>query len=430
MYLTVSKSGPLNGTVTMPRSKLHSFRALFLASLADGTSYIRKPKLSSDWHVAVESLKQYGATIEEVKKDVYKVDGVGGKLKTPGDIINVNNSGTMLFFACGIAAACKGYSIITGDESLRTLRKISKNFIKPFQELGVEVISTKNDGMAPFIFKGAVNGGSCSMDGIGCQPVFSVLIAAALSKKPVDITVKRPGETAYIDLLLYWFDKVGLKYTNDRYKHYHFPGNKAPQPFDVEIPYEWSTPGYALLAAMISPNSEITVKGMDMDDPYGDKQVLDILIKMGANLTVKNGTLTARTSELHGVEIDMNSLPDQLPTVAIAACYAKGKTIIKNTETARWKECDRITAVCTELKKMGAKVEEKKDGLIIDQDGTWQLKGAKLHGYYDHRMVLAFAVAALQTKGKTTISDAEMMDKSFGNFYPEMTKAGARMEIT
>jgi 3-phosphoshikimate 1-carboxyvinyltransferase len=125
----------------------------------------------------------------------------------------------------------------------------------------------------------------------------------------------------------------------------------------------------------------------------------------------------------------MNNLPDQVPTIAVAACFAKGKTVIKNAITARWKECDRIAAVCKELSKMGANVIETEDGLIIDQDGTWKLKAAHLDGYYDHRMVLALAIAGMQVEGETLISDAEMVEKSFENFIPDMIKVGANLEL-
>jgi 3-phosphoshikimate 1-carboxyvinyltransferase len=267
------------------------------------------------------------------------------------------------------------------------------------------------------------------MDGTGCQPVFSVLIASALSEKQVEIFVNNPGETAYIDLLLFWFEKVGMKFKNDQHKHYSFPGNKPPKPFDAKIPLEWSAPGYPLLAAIITENSEIKVKGMDLKDPYGDKQVIYILQKMGADLTVEENCLTARTSKLRGMEIDMNKLPDQVPTIAVAACFAQGETVIKNALTARWKECDRISAVCIELKKMGAKITEKEDGLIIHQDGSWKLKGAKINGYFDHRMVMAFSVAGLAIEGETTISDAQMIEKSFDNYILEMTKSGTNYEL-
>ena len=150
---------------------------------------------------------------------------------------------------------------------------------------------------------------------------------------------------------------------------------------------------------------------------------------MGAEITVDGDTLTARTSKLHGIEVDMNNLPDQVPTIAVAACFAKGKTIIKNALTARWKECDRIAAVCTELSKMGAKVIEKEDGLIIDQDGTWKLHAAQIDGYYDHRMILVFAIAGMQVEGETLISDAYMVEKSFENFIPDMLKVGANFEL-
>ena len=407
VFLKVTKSQNLQGEVRMPRSKTHSFRALILASLADGTSFVRNPKLSGDWHEAVKAMRMYGAKIEEIEKNVFRVKGVGGSLQTPADVINVNNSGTMLFFVAGVAAACPGWSVITGDESIRTLRKISKNLFEPFQELGAEILSTKNDGMAPLVIRGKVNGGVAHMDGVGCQPVFSVLIASVFS------------------------DKVGLQYENveDKHEHYLFPGNSPPQAFDAEIPFEWSAPAYPLLAAILTPRSEVTVRGMNWEDPYGDKQVIAVLQHMGADITIDGDALTARTSELHGIEVDMNDLPDQVPTVAVAACFAKGTTIIKNAVTARWKECDRIAATCKELSKMGAKVIEKEDGLIIDQDGTWELKAAHIDGYYDHRMVLSLALAAMQVEGETIISDADMVEKSFENFIPDMIKVGANFEV-
>ncbi len=430
-FLRVTKSQNLKGEVRMPRSKTHSFRALILASLADGISFVRHPKLSGDWHEAVNAMKMYGATIEEVEKQVFRVKGVGGNLQTPTDVINVNNSGTMLFFIAGVAAACPGWSVITGDESIRTLRKISKNLLEPFQALDVEIFSTKNDGMAPLVIKGKVNGGIAHMDGIGCQPVFSVLLASAFSEKPVEVFARNPGEKAYIDLLLYWFRKVGLQYENvdNTYEHYIFPGNKPPQAFDAEIPFEWSAPAYPLLAALLTPSSEITIRGMNWEDPYGDKQVIPMLQKMGADITFAGDSLTAKSSQLHGIEVDMNDLPDQVPTIAIAACFARGKTVIKNALTARWKECDRIAAVCKELSKMGAKVIEKEDGLIIDQDGTWKLRAAHIDGYSDHRMVLSFAIAGMQIEGETIISDAQFVEKSFENFIPDMIHVGANFEL-
>ncbi|MFA5770106.1 MAG: 3-phosphoshikimate 1-carboxyvinyltransferase [Patescibacteria group bacterium] len=428
-FLQVKKSQNLKGEISMPPSKTHSFRALVLGALANETSIIRNPKLSHDWNVGISAMRMFGAKIKEIEKNIFQIDGVAGKLQTPENVIDVNNSGTMLAFIAGVAAACPGFTVLTGDESLRKLRKITSNFIAPFQELGVEVISTKDDGMAPFLIKGKVNGGVAHMDGIGCQPVFSVLIAAALSTKPVEIFVDNPGETAYIDLLLYWFEKAGLKFKNDQHKHYSFPGNKPPKSFDVKIPLEWSAPGYPLLAAIITKNSEIKVTGMDLKDPYGDKQIVDILIKMGASLSIEENCITARTSQMRGIEIDMNQLPDQLPTVAVAACFARGETVIKNALTARWKECDRISAVCMELKKMGAKITEKKDGLIIHQDGSWKLMGAKINGYYDHRMVMAYAIGGLAASGETIISDAQMVEKSFDSFIPEMIKAGANYKL-
>ena len=430
MNLHVVSTLSINGEVTMPRSKTHSFRALVLASLADGISIVRQPKLSNDWLESVRAMRLYGAKINEIENNVFQVEGVAGNPQTPSDIINVNNSGTMLFFIAGVAAACPGISIITGDESIRTLRKISKNLFQPFGELGVEIISTKGDGMAPLVIKGKVNGGVAHMDGTGCQPVFSVLVASALSSKPVEIFVTNPGETAYIDLLLFWFTKVGIRFENvgNTHTHYIFSGNTPPKAFDTVIPLEWSAPAYPLLAALLLRNSKITVNGMDFSDPYGDKFVIDILQKMGGDIT-SGDSLTARSSTLHGVEVDMNKLPDQVPTIAVAACFAIGKTIIKNALTARWKECDRISALCSELNKMGAHIEEKKDGLVIAGDEGKGIHGASVNGHMDHRMVLSLAVAGLAAHGTTVISDALMLEKSFETFIPDMMRAGANFEL-
>jgi 3-phosphoshikimate 1-carboxyvinyltransferase len=431
MKLKVKKSASLKGEVRMPISKTHSFRALILAAMADGVSIIRHPKISNDWREAIEAMRMFGAKIDEIKPNIFEVEGVNGKLKTPNDLINVGNSGTILFLVSGVAASCEGWSVITGDESIRNLRKISKNLFEPLEELGVKIISTKNDGMAPLIIKGKVNGGVAYMDGVGCQPVFSVLIASAFSEKPVEIFVRNPGEKAYIDLLLFWFKKVGLRFDNveNHHEHYKFPGNQPPKAFDATIPFEWSAPAYPLLSAIISPDSQIKARGMDLSDPYGDKQVIYVLKKMGAKIKIEKNCLTAVTSQMHGVEIDMNTMPDQVPTIALAACFAKGKTVIKNALTARWKECDRISAITNEFKKMGAKITEKKDGLIINQDGSWQLKAAKVDGHKDHRMAMVLAIAGLRCKGTTIISDAEYVEKSFESFIPEMIEAGADFKL-
>ena len=374
----------------------------------------------------------YGAQITKIEDDVFEVVGVAGKLQTPNNVLDVKNSGTMLAYLMGVAAACPGYSIITGDSSIRNLRHISRNTIQPFEELGVQIISTKGDGMAPFVIKGQVNGGEAHADGTGCQPIFSLLVACALSKKPVTLLVENPGETAYIDSLLYWFKTAGIPYENvgGTYTHYQFPGNTIPHPFDVEIPFEWSTPGYPLLSALLIPDSRLTVCGMDHTDPYGDKYVIEVLKNMGGNITIDDhGTLTAQTSNLHSIEVDMNRLPDQLPTIAVAACFAKGKTVIKNTKTARWKECDRIRAMYEELSKMGAKIKEREDGLVIDQDGSWKLHAAEIDGHHDHRIVMVFAIAGMMCEGTTTITNAEYVKKSFAGFFPEMIAAGAKFEL-
>lgn len=425
MDLRIQKSDNLQGSIDVPASKFHSFRALIFAALAEGESKITKPKISSDWTKGVEALRMYGAEIKQ-EGDVWMIKGVGGNLQEPSVEIDCGNSGSLLFFLAGVAAGCQGESILTGDKSIRHIRD-SEPTIKAINDLGGKAESINDDGRAPLRIKGRLAGGRTKIHGKASQPVTGVLIGCALASGNSEVQVIEPGELPYIDLTLSYFDKVGVEYKNvgGKYDNYTIKGRAKIKPLEMEMPKDWSVATYPVLAAVITPGSEITLAGLDQRDPHGDKEIITILQRMGANVAFTDGQLTAKYSKLQGQEIDCGNVPDQIMTLAVAGAYAEGTTKLYNAEVCRHKECDRIAVTAELLGKMGVKVEEQPDGLIIQGGG--KLQGAEINSNKDHRMVMAFSVAGLQAEGETIIKGAGCVEKTFTSYIEQMKKIGAKL---
>ncbi len=180
-----------------------------------------------------------------------------------------------------------------------------------------------------------------------------------------------------------------------------------------------------MVQAAIS-GSELTMENLDMTDPQGDKLVLSILEDMGARVTINSSSITIKGNGLTGREIDMNPIPDALPAMAVAACFADGETRLVNVPQARLKETDRIHVMCEELTKMGARIRELPDGLIVQKSS---LRGCRVKGHGDHRVVMSLAVAGLNIDGETAIDTAEAMSVTFPEFPELMGACGANMQL-
>jgi 3-phosphoshikimate 1-carboxyvinyltransferase len=425
MDLTVGTSPNLHGTVRVPPNKSHSFRALIMAALAEGTSHIANPAASNDWMRGIEALEMFGAEVEPRAKGVWEVRGAGGQLRTPDDIVDCGNSGIILRFFMGLAACCEGHTVLTGDNSLRHIR-LCQPLIDALNRLGAWAVSTKGDGHAPVVVRGRLKGGSTEIDGIDSQPVSSLLIASALADAPTELRVHRPGEKPWIGVTLDWLTRCGVEFSNENYQLYRIRGRSRWKAFDVDVPLDWSAALYPIVAGVLTPSSEIHVPGMDPADSQGDKAVLDVLRGMGADIRVDGHTVVAKSSLLTGRTIDCNDFIDQFPLLAVAGARAEGETVLTNAEVCRHKECDRIKATCRALAAMGAKVEERPDGLAV-RGGA--LRGARLDSHADHRMVMTFAVAALVASGATTIASSECVRKTFPAFVEQMQSVGCDMEV-
>jgi len=424
MDLLVGRSPNLRGSVRIPPNKSHSFRALVMASLAEGTSRIIGPMVSNDWMLGTGALEMYGAAVEPKAGNVWEVRGTGGRLTIPEDVINCGNSGIIFRFFTAIAACCEGYTVLTGDKSLRTLR-ICQPLIDALNALGAWAVSTKGDGHAPVVVRGKLKGGKCQIDGMDSQPVSALLIASALAEAPTDIVVHRPGEKPWVNLTLSWLDRVGIEYSNEDFTHYRIRGQTSWPGFEAKIPLDWSAAMYPIVAALLTPDSEVHLPGMDLDDVQGDKAVIDVLRRMGGQIEVDGDQIVARSSKLTGCVIDCNDFIDQFMLLAVVGACAEGQTVLTNAEICRHKECDRISAMAEALGAMGADVEQRDDGLIVRKS---RLRGAHLDSKADHRMVMTLAVAGLVASGQTLISNVECVRKTFPDFVTQMQGIGCDMQ--
>ena len=394
-----------------------------MAALAEGTSHIINPGISNDWMRGIEALEMFGCEVHPKADKIWEVTGTGGVLRTPDDVIDCGNSGIILRFFTALAACCEGHTVLTGDHSLRHIR-LCQPLIDALNSLGAWAVSTKGDGHAPIVVRGRLKGGRAEIDGMDSQPVSALLIASSLADAPTELNVRRAGEKPWVEVTLDWLRRCGVEYSNENYERYRIRGRGKWRGFEAHIPLDWSAALYPIVAAVLCGGSEVHLPGLDFKDSQGDKAVVDVLRKMGADIQVTDEAVIARSSQLAGCQIDCNDFIDQFMLLAVVGARAAGQTVLTNAEVCRHKECDRITEVCKALKVMGADVEERPDGLAIRRS---RLRGANLSSRNDHRLVMTLAVAGLVADGQTQISDMECVKKTFPAFVEQMRGLGCDM---
>jgi 3-phosphoshikimate 1-carboxyvinyltransferase len=420
MNLTVENS-VLKGLVAIPGSKSHTIRAVVIASLADGLSYIHAPLVSSDTLACVRACRAFGAQIEEMNEVVWSVKGVGGEVKTPEDIVDVSNSGTTLNFSMAMAGLTHGYTVFTGDHQTR--RRPEQPMLDALNGLGAHAFSTRENGCAPLVVHGGLRGGHVEVSGTISQYLSGLLISCPLSQHDTQLSVMDLQEKPYVDMTLAWLARQNIVYERDGYRVFRLPGNQMYRGAEMSIPADFSSATFFLCAGAIT-DSNVELGGLDMGDTQGDKQVVDVLRKMGADVEVLPAGIRIRGNALQGIELDMSDIPDALPALAVVGCYASGKTVLRNVAHARLKETDRISVMCRELSKLGARISELPDGLVIEQS---ELVGTVVDGHGDHRVVMALAIAGLIARGRTIIQSAEAIKVTFPNFVALMAQLGAQI---
>lgn len=428
MY-AISKKNKLNGKLMVPGSKSHTIRAVLLAAMAEGTSVVTNPLTSNDCLSAAKAARAFGAEVIE-EPGAWTVKGVGKNIHVPENFIDTDNSGTTTYFVAAMASLCEGTTFITGDKQIR--RRPIKPLLDALNQLGSEANVTRPGSIAPpCTIKGKLQGGKANFDGFCSQFISSVALAAPLAQNDTIIEVENPLEKPYLQMTLDWMERYGVKpeVTPD-YKEFKIKANQGYTACDSVVPSDWSGVAFPLVAAVTTP-SELVIEGVDFNDCQGDKAVVDHLIAMGADITkdVDNHRMIIKGGKplKSDLTINLNDIPDSLPALSVAACYAEGKTTFTGLAHVRVKETDRVAVMEQELRKLGAEIETGPDYMIVTGGKT--LTGAEVDSHDDHRVAMALVVCGMFAEGEMHVKDAECAAVSFPNFYEVMNNAGAKIDL-
>jgi 3-phosphoshikimate 1-carboxyvinyltransferase len=415
----------LKGSLSLPPSKSHTIRAILLAAFANGTSLLHNLLNSPDALCAIQAASQFGAKVIVTSTGV-AIQGVAGYPRTPSQVIDAGNSGQVLRFAGALAAFSEGYTVMTGDDSIRSNRPIQP-LLDGLNGLKAWAVSTRENGYAPFIVKGPLQAGKICLDGKDSQPVSALLMAAAFLDGQTEIDVHQAGEKPWLALTLSWLDRLGVSYTQHHLEHFTIQGKRIRPAFEFTIPGDLSALAFPLAAALVT-RSELLIQHIDLRDIQGDKALIYCLQQMEASLEIdliRCHLKVLANGRLKGQIIDVNDFIDAVPILAVIGCFAEGETQLINASIARHKESNRLACITAELKKMGASIEETGDGLKIKQS---QLKGACVNSHGDHRLAMSLIVAGLGAEGETEIQGIECIGKSYPTFLEDLIKIGATID--
>jgi 3-phosphoshikimate 1-carboxyvinyltransferase len=401
----------VQATLTLPGSKSYTHRALVAAALANGESLLTNALDAEDTRFTAQALAQMGAGIDWGPEGV-RVQGTGGRWQPVTEPIYLGNSGTSMRFLTALAALGQGEYRLSG--SPRLCERPQGELLAALAQLGVKAHSERGDGCPPVIVQGGLRGGKANLSGaISSQYLSALLFIAPLAPEGVEIKitgnlVSRP----YVDLTLDVLGDFGISYYREGYRYFHLPGGQSYAAQDYAIEADASSASYFWAAAALT-GGRVTIANLFADSCQGDVGFLLVLERLGCRVTSGEAGLTVEGGPLQGVEADMATMPDLVPTLAVLAAFAQGETVITGAGHLRHKESDRLAAVAAELGKMGTIVQETADGLRITGG---QPQGAAIDTYEDHRIAMSFAVAGLKAPG-TVINDPDCVAKSFPEFW-------------
>ncbi|MDD3566143.1 MAG: 3-phosphoshikimate 1-carboxyvinyltransferase, partial [Methanothrix sp.] len=420
MIASVERS-QVSGDVEVPPSKSYTHRAITISALGPGGS-VKRPLLSADTRATIRAAEAFGAEIA-IEGETLAVAGAGGGPKTPENVIDVENSGTTLRIMAAVAALTDG-AVLTGDASIR--RRPNGPLLKSLCDLGGEAFSIKKDDCAPLVVRGRIRGGRTVLDGsVSSQFLSALLISCPLAEGGSEIEIKGELKSRpYAEITLEMLRAAGAKIETD-FERFAVQGGQSYDLGGYTVPGDFSSASYLLAAAAVT-GSSLSVRGL-RPSKQGDSAIVSILQEMGAKISWdrSEGVLEIEGRELSGVEVDASLTPDLVPTIAVLGSVAEGQTVVKNAEHVRHKETDRLRAMATELSRMGAKIAERPDGLVIEGG---RLRGARVSGHHDHRIVMALTVAGL-VAGDTTVDTAEAVSVSYPGFFEEMARIGASVQV-
>lgn len=425
MELVLEKINKLRGNIYVPGDKSISHRSLILGSIAQGETRIYKFLNSLDCLKTLECMQALGVKIELDENNSVKIKGKGlyGLQEAKG-ILDVGNSGTTIRLLTGLLGGQSFYSVLSGDDSIR--RRPMKRVIEPLKLMGADIWGRKDGQFAPLSIRGnKLNPLHYTLPVASAQVKTALLLAGLYTIG--ETVVKEPLPTRDHTERMLEIMQADIKISPPEIK---VMGGKELKGTDIFVPGDISSAAYFIAAASILRDSQIIIKQVGINPTRTG--IIEILKKMGAKINILNyriksneprADLMIEYSKLKGVEIKKKNVPfliDELPLIAVMATQAQGKTVVSGAKELRVKETDRIKAIVSELKKMGADIEEREDGFAVN--GPTRLQGAVCESYNDHRIAMSLAVAALLAEGKTVIKNSECIYISFPEFEKTLQK--------
>lgn len=414
----------LRGKISVPGDKSVSHRCVMFGSIARGTTEIHRFLEGADCLATIRCFRTLGIDIEE-KEDTVTVHGKGlHGLSAPEHILDVGNSGTTTRLLSGILAGQPFESKISGDESLNA--RPMKRIIDPLSQMGANISSILRNGCAPlYITPGELHGIHYDSPVASAQVKSCILLAGLYAEGETSVTEPSLSRN-HTELMLKEFGAdIRSVYALDSTKATAVitPGNELYGQ-KVTIPGDISSAAYFIAAGLIVPDSEILIENVGINPTRAG--ILKVCEDMGGDITLLNerveggekiADILVRTSRLHGTVIQGDIIPtliDEIPVIAVMAAVAEGTTIIRDAAELKVKETDRIETICDNLAAMGCKVTPAADGMVITGG---KLKGAAIHTLLDHRIAMAFSIAALTAEGNTKILDSQCVEVSYPTFY-------------
>ena len=420
--LTLNPINKINGEIFLPGSKSLSNRALLIAALAKGTTKITNLLVSEDIEHMLNALAKLGVeyTLSECGTECTVVGNNGFfDVKAPVELY-LGNAGTAMRPLCAALAASTGEFVLTGEPRMKE-RPIG-HLVNALTQLNADTTYLENKDYPPLKIKGkALTGSTVNIDGsISSQFLTSILMVAPLLTTDSNIVIE--GELVskpYIDITLDIMSRFGVEVQNNGYQSFNVKGNQSYQSLSkYMVEGDASSASYFLAAGAIK-GGEVTVHGVGKLSVQGDKHFADVLEKMGAEVIWGDESITVTGNALTAVDMDMNHIPDAAMTIATTALFAKGTTTIRNIYNWRVKETDRLTAMATELRKVGAEVVEGEDYISITPPSS--LKHAEIDTYNDHRVAMCFSLVALSDT-PVTINDPKCTAKTFPDYFDKLAQ--------
>ena len=421
--LILRPGGVLRGEVAVPGDKSISHRAVMLASMARGASEIRNWLAAGDTEATLGAMRALGADITRHDANALTIDG--GNLREATAPLNLMNAGTGIRLLAGIMAGQSFPSVLDGSEQLR--RRPMKRITTPLQQMGAE-IESDNGGCPLRIRPAALKGITYEMPVASAQVKSAILLAGLYGDSPT--TVIQPGPAR--DHTERMLRSLGARVSEDGNAITVYPHDELA-PLDLTVPGDFSSAAFLLVAGLIAPGSDLTIKGVNLNPTRTG--LLDVLEEMGADIELSNlteqagepiGDIRVKTSQLEGVDIGGETVVrmiDEFPILMVAALRAEGETLVRDARELRVKETDRIAVMAGELRKLGANIEERDDGFRIV--GPQALTGAQVDGHDDHRIAMSLTVAGMISAEGAVVTDAACAGDSFPGFAETLGDLGA-----